>query len=119
MWGQPLESRRKQLKQQPFKSYFQFRFDGHHLKSVVNNVGRHRFRHIEVGRGRKCGAIRCKYVSMLLETEVTAEKCPIFPWRVPMVFEVAPVILIRAILAPKTSEHLELDHRGTGLGHFS
>ncbi len=34
--GQPLESRCKQL---PFKSYFQFRFGGRHLESVVTNVG--------------------------------------------------------------------------------
>ena len=89
MWGQPLESRCKQL---PFKSYFQFRFGGRHLESVVNNVGRHRRRHDQVGRGRKCGGSRWNYVCMLLETEVTStsRKSPIFPWRVPLVFQVAP-----------------------------
>jgi len=36
--------------------------------------------------------IRWNYVCMLLETEVTAtnRKPPIFPWRVPFVFQVAP-----------------------------
>jgi hypothetical protein len=42
----------------PFKSCFQFRFGGRHFDSVVNNVGRHRRRHVQVGRGRKCGGIR-------------------------------------------------------------
>jgi hypothetical protein len=36
MWGQPLESHCKQL---PFKAYFQFRFGGHHLESVVKMSG--------------------------------------------------------------------------------
>jgi len=34
MWGLPLESRRHH-----FENYFQFRFGGRHLESVVNNVG--------------------------------------------------------------------------------
>ena len=53
--GQPLESRRNQL---PLKSYFQFRFSGRHLESAVTDVGRHRRRHTQVGRGRKCGGSR-------------------------------------------------------------
>ena len=36
MLGPPLKSRHNQL---PFKSYFQFRFGGRHLESVVTNVG--------------------------------------------------------------------------------
>ena len=54
MWWHPLESR---CNQQPFKRYFQFRFGDRHLESVVNNVGRHRRRHDQVGRGRKCGGM--------------------------------------------------------------
>ena len=50
------------------ESYFQFRFGDRHLGSVVNNVGRHRRRHDQVGRGRKCGGSRWNNAFMLLET---------------------------------------------------
>ncbi len=69
MWGQPLELRRS--RQLPFKGYFQFLFGGRCLELVVNNVRRHRHRHIQVGRGRKCGNSLWNYVCMSLETEVT------------------------------------------------
>ncbi len=91
MWAQPLESLYKQL---PFKSYVFFRFGGRHLESVVSNVGRHRRRHGQVGRGRKCGGSRWHNVCMLLETEVTSTSRipPIFPWRVPLVFQVHTMV---------------------------
>jgi len=46
---------------------------------------------------------------MLLETEVTStnRKSPIFPWRVPLVFQSIQV-LERVIFMRKTSEHPEL-----------
>ena len=66
--GQPLKSRLNQLQ---FKSYFQFRFGGRHLETVINNVGRHRHRRDQVSRGRKCiGGSRMNYVCMFFETEV-------------------------------------------------
>ena len=40
------------------KSYLQFRFDGRHLESVVNSVGRHRHCHVHVGRFRTGGGSR-------------------------------------------------------------
>jgi len=61
IWRQPLESHRNLL---PLESYFQFRFGGRHLESVVNNVGRHRHCHTQVGRGKKHGGSRWNYVSM-------------------------------------------------------
>ena len=87
--GQPLESRRSLL---PFNSYFQFRFGGRHFESVVNDVERHRHCHTLVGRGRKRGDSRWKYVSMSLETKVmsTSRKYTIFAGRVPLVFQVSP-----------------------------
>ena len=87
--GQPLESRCKQLQ---FKNYFQFWFGGRHLASVVHNVRRHRGRHGQVGRDRKCGGRRWNSVCMSLETEVTStsRKTSIFSRRVPLVFQVAP-----------------------------
>jgi len=91
--GQPLQSRRNQLPFETFESYFQFRFQGRHLESVLNNVGRHRLRHIQVGRGRTYGGTRLNFVSMLLETEVALtvhQKMSDFPWRVSLVFQIAP-----------------------------
>jgi len=87
MWGQPLESRFKQL---PFKSYFKLRFG----------------RHGQVGRGRKCWGSRLKCVCMLLKTEVTStsRKSPIFPWRVPLVSQVRPGTG-RSNLHGETSQH--------------
>ena len=89
MWGQPLESHCNQLL---LKSYSHFRFDGRHLESVVNSVGRYRHCHTQVGHGRKCGGSWCNYVCMLLETEVTStnRKCPICPRMVPLIFQLAP-----------------------------
>ena len=89
VWVQPLESRHNELLLQ---SYFQFRFGGRHLESAIQDVGRCRQLHNQVGRGRKCGGSRWNYVCMLLQTQVTStsRKSSIFPGRVPLVFQLAP-----------------------------
>ena len=88
IWRQPLESRRNQLS---FKSYFQFRFGGRHLESVVNNVGRHRCFHIQVVRGRKrCVAVGMTSLCNWKQVTSASRKYPIFPWMVPLVFHVSP-----------------------------
>jgi hypothetical protein len=63
----------------------------HRLPTSVN-LGQCQQCQAEVGHGRKCGGSRWNCVCMLLETEVTLtiRKSSIFPWRVPLVFQVAP-----------------------------
>jgi len=58
-------------------------------ESVVNNVGRHRRHHDQVGRGRKCGGSRWNNVCMFRELKLLdQQKISDFPWMVPLVFQV-------------------------------
>ena len=77
-------------------SYFQFRFGGRHLESVVNKRRETSTVSYSGQRWSKIWGSRWNYVSMSLETEVisTSRKYPICPWRAPLVFQISPCRLL-------------------------